>query len=94
MDGNFKEDGGSKRMSSVSILSRGFLCVTVKTSSLVQKCKTILTNASNLLFNFKISHSGNLEKISFYTRLVIKTLSFLKKIILKKVTYRNAPVTK
>jgi len=55
MDGKFKEDGGSKRMCAVSILSRGFLFATVKTSSLIQRCKRILTNASDNEFNFQLS---------------------------------------
>jgi hypothetical protein len=63
MDGNSIRMGGSKRQRSSRVLSRGFRCATVKTSSLIQRCKTIFRDASALKTNFKNSQDGNLSVI-------------------------------
>jgi len=38
-------------------------CVTVKTSLLIQRCKTILEDASDTLFNYKSSQAGNCKRL-------------------------------
>ncbi len=43
--GKFRKDGGSE-LQLYRAFSRGFRSATVKTSSLVQRCKTIFINAS------------------------------------------------
>jgi hypothetical protein len=54
---------GSKRQALPGICSRVFRCVTVKTSLLIQICKTIPVDASNGGFYFKSSQEGNSHKI-------------------------------
>jgi hypothetical protein len=61
LDGNSSGMGGSKLQVLPGILFVVIRCVTVKTSLLKQRCKTILEDASGGLFNFEISRRGNFQ---------------------------------
>ena len=66
LDGNSSRKGGSKHQVLPGILFVVIRCVTVKTSSLKQRCNAILTDASNARFNYKSSQIGIFKTINLF----------------------------
>ena len=67
LDGNSSGMGGSKLQVLPGILFVVIRCVTVKTSLLKQRCKTILEDASDAAFNSESSQDGIYSKFNLNT---------------------------